>query len=89
MITLKLESSFLREIDGIVRASSYQNRTEFIRNALREKVDETKLKKAMLELVHLKGASPKKTSKKEYELVRQHAAEELFSRLQNSTKRIK
>ena len=38
----------------------YHNRTEFIRNALREKVEETKLKEAMMEIAHLKGASKKK-----------------------------
>ena len=65
MITLKLEDSFLDNIDNIVKKEGYQSRTEFIRNALREKVESSKLKEAMIELSKLKGASKKKTSDKE------------------------
>ena len=36
MITLKLERKFLKEVDAVVSQNGYQNRTEFIRNALRE-----------------------------------------------------
>jgi len=70
MITLKLDDVFLKEIDNIVSNSGYQNRTEFIRNALREKVEETKLKDAMISLGHLKGASKKKTSDEALEKLR-------------------
>ena len=77
MITLKLEDKFLKDIDTIVKKEGYQNRTEFIRNALREKVDETKLKQAMLEISHLKGASKKKTTEEEYERVREEVAQEI------------
>ena len=77
MITVKLEDRFLKEIDSIVSSSGYQNRTEFIRNALREKVEEAKLKEAMLEIAHLKGASKKKTSEETLEKLRIKAFEEL------------
>jgi len=59
MITLKLERKFLVDIDKTVKEKNYQNRTEFIRAALRDKVDQEKLKKTMQELAHLKGASKK------------------------------
>jgi metal-responsive CopG/Arc/MetJ family transcriptional regulator len=78
MITLKLEERFLKEIDDVVEKEGYQNRTEFIRRALREKLEEAKVKEAMLELAHLKGASKKKITSEEYEKVRKTAFEELF-----------
>ena len=81
MITLKLENSFLSEIDKVVQNGGYQSRTEFIRNALREKVDEAKLRKAMLEISHLKGASKKKTTDEELERIREQAFEELYKKL--------
>ena len=81
MITLKLEDSFLREIDSIVEIKGYQNRTEFIRNALREKVEQAKLNEAMIQLAHLKGASKKKTSEAEYEAIRQKAFDEISKKL--------
>ncbi len=80
MITLKLDSVFLKDIDSIVSRSGYQNRTEFIRNALREKIEEVKLKEAMISLGHLKGASKKKTSDEDVEKLRARAFDELEKR---------
>ena len=62
MITVKMEDKFLKEVDSVVKKEGYQNRTEFIRNALREKIEQVKLKEAMIEIAHLKGASKKRTS---------------------------
>ncbi len=81
MITLKLENVFLREIDNTFRKEGYQNRTEFIRNALRDKIEEIKLKKAMMELAHLKGSIKKKTTEEDYEKIRTKAFEEISKRL--------
>ncbi|MFH1376645.1 MAG: ribbon-helix-helix domain-containing protein [Candidatus Woesearchaeota archaeon] len=77
MITVKMDNVFLGEVDKVVKNEGYQNRTEFIRNALREKVEEIKLKKAMMELVHLKGSVKKKTTEKDYEKIRAKAFEEI------------
>lgn len=77
MITLKLDDKFLKEVDNVVEKEGYQNRTEFIRNALREKVEESKLRETMRSIAHLKGAAKKKTSDEEYELNRLKAFEEL------------
>ena len=77
MITVKMEDVFLKEIDRVVEKQGYQNRTEFIRNALREKVEEAKIKEAMIQLAHLKGASKKKTSDEDLEKIREMAFKEL------------
>jgi metal-responsive CopG/Arc/MetJ family transcriptional regulator len=71
MITLKLEETFLSEIDSVVARQGYQNRTEFIRIALREKIEETKYRAALLQLSRLKGASKRGTTDKELEQVRE------------------
>jgi len=81
MITVKLEDMFLKEIDSIVKGQGYQNRTEFIRNALREKVEETKLKEAMMQMAKLKGASKKKTSDEHLEKIRQKVFEEFEKKI--------
>jgi len=81
MITLKLEDKFLKDIDTIVKKEGFQNRTEFIRNALREKIDNIKLKQAMMEIAHLKGASKRKTTEEEYERARAKAFEEVYKNL--------
>jgi len=81
MITVKIEDKFLEDIDTVVEKEGYQNRTEFIRNALREKVEETKLREAMMEIAHLKGAAKKKTTEKEYKEIRKRAFEEISKKL--------
>jgi len=77
MITVKLDDSFLEDVDHVVSQKGYQNRTEFIRNALREKVDKAKMEDAIVELAHLRGSAKKRISDKEYEAVRKRAFEEL------------
>ncbi|MBC8501174.1 MAG: ribbon-helix-helix protein, CopG family [DPANN group archaeon] len=81
MITVKLEKKFLGEVDNIVKKHGYQNRTEFIRNALREKVDEAKLREAMMSIAHLKGAAKKKTTEEEYERIREQVFDEFDKKL--------
>jgi len=81
MITVKMDDKFLEDIDTIVKKEGYQNRTEFIRNALREKVDETKLREAMINIAHLKGSAKNKTTEKEYEEIRKRAFEEISKKL--------
>lgn len=78
MITLKMDSNFLKEVDKTVQEQGYQNRTEFIRASLREGIDKAKLKQAMLQIAHLKGASKKKTTEEEYERVRNKAFTDLY-----------
>ena len=81
MITVKLEDAFLGDIDTIVKNEGYQNRTEFIRNALREKIEEIKLRKAMMELANLKGSAKKRTTEESYEKIRAKAFEEISRKL--------
>ena len=75
MISLKLEDTFLKSIDEVVKIHSYHNRTEFIRNALREKIEEIKLNEAMIKLSFLKGKAKTKVSKKQYEQIRANSLE--------------
>jgi len=77
LITLKLERNFLKEIDLIVKNQNYQNRTEFIRTALRDKVEKARTRQIMEEILSLKGLSSKKTSDKDLENLRTKAFEEL------------
>lgn len=64
MITVKMDEFFLGEVDPVVKNEGYQNRTEFIRNALREKIEAIKLKRAMMGLAHLKAVLRKRRQKK-------------------------
>jgi Arc/MetJ-type ribon-helix-helix transcriptional regulator len=73
MVNLRLEDRFLKEIDLLVKKGNYQSRTEFIRAAMREKVDEVKLEEARTSIAHLLGAGKRKvqTSDEELERIRE------------------
>ncbi len=81
MISMKLEDSFLKAIDTLVKKEGYQSRTEFIRTALREKVEAYRLKRDLMEISRLRGASKKKTTAKEYERIREKAFEEIDKKI--------
>lgn len=76
LVTFKMEHDFLEDVDQTAKSAGFQNRTEFIRNALREKVEEVKLKQAMIELSRLRGKAPRKTSDKERARIRDKVFEE-------------
>lgn len=77
MITVKLETGFLREIDKTVAVNGYQNRTEFIRDAIREKLSELEQKNILKGIARLKGSSTKKTSDEQLHIARERAFKEL------------
>ena len=81
LITFKMEHDFLKDVDSTAKSAGFHNRTEFIRAALREKVEEVKLRQAMILLAPLKGAAKKKTSEKELERIREKVFEEFDKKL--------
>lgn len=80
LVTFKLDDKFLSEVDATAKKSGFGSRTEFIRNALREKVDEIKLKQALIATAHLKGALKKKITDEDIHRVR----EEVFKRIEKT-----
>ncbi|MBN1385673.1 ribbon-helix-helix protein, CopG family [Candidatus Woesearchaeota archaeon] len=77
MITLKLDREFLRDIDEMVKHRHYHNRTEFIREALREKLTAEEKEYMLAHLKKIRGSAKKKVTKEEYERVRKTAADDL------------
>ena len=80
-VLFKADKNFLKSVDAAVKAGNYQSRTEFIRAALREKVDEARLKEVEASIAHLRGAAKKKTTEEEFEKGREAAFEALSKRL--------
>jgi len=76
LVTFKMEQGFLKDVDETVKMAGFQNRTEFIRAALREKVEGIKLKQAMMELGKMKGKSSVKTGEDERAAIREKVFEE-------------
>ena len=70
LVTFKLDKNFLKDVDVAVKNNNFSNRTDFIRDALREKLEKIRYNYAVLVLSKLKGSSKTKTTEEEYERIR-------------------
>ena len=61
-ITIKMENRLLEEIDQKLEYHRYSTRTEFIRDAIREKLSELEKQDLLKSLSQLKGSSKRRTS---------------------------
>jgi Arc/MetJ-type ribon-helix-helix transcriptional regulator len=76
-ISLKLENSFLEDIQETMKKHRYTTKTEFIREAIRDKIRELEKEEALLRVKQIYGASKKKTSDKDLRDVGEKAFVEL------------
>jgi metal-responsive CopG/Arc/MetJ family transcriptional regulator len=72
-ITIKVEQSFAKEIDAAM-VPDYTTKTEFIREAIRDKIKKMREEKALQELRRLFGSSKKKTPLDEDRKIREEAS---------------
>ena len=81
LITLKLEENFLEEVDSTVKKNGFSSRTDFIRAALREKMEKIKLKDDLAMIRANWGKSKRKTTDKEIHAVREKVFNEFAKKL--------
>ena len=76
-ISIKLDGNFLKDVEDIIRKGRYSTKSEFIREAMRDKIDEIK-KKAMLEHIEkIAGKSKRKTTDAQLHAMGEKVFEEL------------
>ena len=61
-VSLKLDENMLHNIDGSLKKNNYSTRTEFIRDAIRDKLDDLRREKMAQEFLKFKGRAKKKTT---------------------------
>lgn len=76
-VTFKLQEKVLKKIDELIQPLNFNNRTEFIREAVREKLNKIETEKFMRRLAQFKGAAVKKITDEEFEANRLKAFEKL------------
>ena len=62
---MRFQEDILKKIDRTIKDNDYNSRTEFIRDAVRDKLEEIRKKEALKELAKLYGSVKRKTSYKE------------------------
>lgn len=78
LITFKMKEDGLRKLDNVVKEANFANRTEFIRSAIREKVNELERELAWRRFVKARGMfKDRPTFDEELERIRKEVFEEL------------
>ena len=81
-ISLKLDNELLNEIDQKLTKNRYSTRTEFIRDAIREKLSDLEKEEILKGIAKLKGFSKRKTTNEELH----RAGEKAFKMLERKFK---
>lgn len=74
-ISLKMENNLLKEMDLILHKNRYSTRTEFIRDAIREKLSDLEKEELLRNVAKLRGSSKRKTTDEQLHAVRERLAE--------------
>lgn len=83
MITLKLEDNFLKKVDKYVKNNNYHNRTEFIRDAMRDKLKNLETNELIKEFIKYKGNAKRKVSDAELKSNKKKVSDEFLKELEN------
>jgi metal-responsive CopG/Arc/MetJ family transcriptional regulator len=76
-ITIKLDENMLENIDKSLKKHNFSTRTEFIRDALREKLERMTQQEKIDLFLSLRGSVKRKHTDEELEVLREKAVREL------------
>lgn len=76
-ISLKLDENIMHSMDVGIKKHNYSTRTEFIREAIRDKLDLLSRGELIKRLLSFKGSAKRHISDKEMEKIKQNAFDEL------------
>lgn len=79
-ICVKLDKGIMKEINEIAKEFHYSTRTDFIREAIRSKIEELEKKRALKNLEKYFGASKTKTTDEELERIREEVGNEYMKK---------
>lgn len=76
-ITVRFENAFLRDIEKVMKKHRYATKTEFIREAVREKIKELEKEELLQRVDKLFGSSKHKTTDEQLHVAGEKAIEQL------------
>lgn len=76
-VTIRFENNFLRDIEKIMKKNRYSTKTEFIREAVREKIKELEKEELLRRVDELFGSSKHKTTDEQLHEAREKAFKKL------------
>lgn len=76
-VTIRFEDSFLHDIEKVMKRNRYATKTEFIREAVREKIKELEKEELLRRVDRLFGSSKHKTTDEQLHAAGEKAVEQL------------
>jgi metal-responsive CopG/Arc/MetJ family transcriptional regulator len=81
-VTVKFQEGVLKEIDRSIAEHNFNSRTEFIRDAIRDKLAELSKEDLINEFLKFRGKARKKTTYEENRKTREIVSKELMAELE-------
>ena len=81
IVTFKLHGNILKKIDGLLNKMNFSNRTEFIREAIRDKINDIETEIFIRKLDKFRGSAKVKVSNKRLREIRKEVFREHAERL--------
>lgn len=81
IVTLKFQEDVLKRIDGSITEHNFNSRTEFIREAVRDKLADLSKDDLINKFLKFRGRAKKKTTYEENRKTREVVSKELMARL--------
>tara|TARA_Y100000310_G_scaffold321445_1_gene379083 strand:+ start:1627 stop:1881 length:255 start_codon:yes stop_codon:yes gene_type:complete len=76
-VCVRFEKSFIHDMEEVMKGHRYATKTEFIREAVRDKIKDLETKEALIRLEKVYGASKRKTTKEQMRKAKEEAFEVL------------
>lgn len=81
-ITIKVEDNLLKRMNKNMKNNGYSTKTEFIREAIRKKIEEDEREWAIREFLKLRGKAKVRTRPEDDEKIREEVGKELQAELE-------
>jgi len=79
-VCIKLDKGLAHEVDRVLKKHHYSSKTEFVREAIRDKISEIEKKEALARLEKFYGSSKRKTTDAQLREAREKAVAEIERR---------
>jgi len=81
-ISVKFQEDIMRKVDDSIAQHNFNSRTEFIREAVRDKLSELSKEDLIQEFIKFRGKAKKKTTYEENMKTKKEASKELMAELE-------
>ena len=81
-VTVKFQENVLEKIDKSITKHNFNSRTEFVREAVRDKLGELSKEDLITEFLKFRGKAKKKTTDEENKRTREIVSKELMAELE-------